>query len=234
MSRIMRVLFSRKILIPVSCIGAGILFGLLSLSLYQNISFLRGTAVSQMPPAGTEGVFAGITISSDLPSTDAQSIGNFLASSIRKELLPSRVGIMHVADQSGGKESQYVGEWLAGGEKFNILYVRDEKGNAKYMRAWTLKSEQKINAASSLDLIRNLSVDSVVQELAPLRCSDVSGGPAGSATVCEHMVVAADGRKIGGLVRSPLIVNQGERFTLTSICTVPKDSSAFAAINFCI
>ncbi len=233
MSRIMRILFSRKVIIPVSCIGAGIIFGLISLALYQNISFLRGAAVSQMPPTGTEGIFAGITISSDLPSKDAESIGSFLASGIKKEVLPSRVGMMHVPDQSGGKESQYVGEWLAGGEKFNILYVRDEKGGGKYMRAWTLKPEQKINAASSLDLIRELS-PSTAQEIAPLGCSDVSGEPAGAVTVCEHMVITPDGRKIGGLTRSPLILDKGERITLTSVCMVPKDSSAFAAINFCI
>lgn len=234
MPRIIRILLGRKVLIPASCIGAGILFGLIFLVAYQKISFFRDRGMVEAFSADTEVAFGGIVISSDLPSKDAEIVGDFLARNIKKELLPSRLGIMHLSDQSGAKESQYVGEWLAGSEKFNILYVRDEEGNTKYMRAWTLRSEQKINAPSSLDLIRNLFVDSMVQEIDPLRCTDESGGSASASTVCEHMVVTADGNKMGGLVRSPLIGNQGERFILTSICLVPKDSSAFAAINFCI
>jgi len=102
------------------------------------------------------------------------------------------------------------------------------------MRVWVLKPEQSINAASSLDLIGDISTPSILQEITPLHCADVSGGSENAATVCEHMITDAEGEKIGGLVRSPLIIKEGMRSTVVSICLVPQKSSGYESIHFCL
>jgi len=72
----------------------------------------QARSVSETPVTGQTTVqYQGILISSDLPSSEAEMFGNFLAHSIKKELLPSHLEMGHMQDESSNQESQYVGNW---------------------------------------------------------------------------------------------------------------------------
>ena len=236
MHRIAHILLSRSFLIPLFCIGFGILCGLIALIVYQKIGFhistdKGGSSVSRVVS------YNGIDIVSDLSSSEAQGIVNFLDSTLKKELLPSHLELASVANGSLRQESPYGGSWRIGKDEFSLLYVRDTRGGAKYFRVWMLKQEQKVDMTSSFDLIRTISSNSVWEGISPLHCADtVEGVSKGSpaVTVCEHMIAGSGGDKIGALVRSPLVTDHGERWTIVSACLVPKESSGYSEINFCI
>jgi len=234
MSRIKRVLLTPKVFIPVSCIGAGILFGLVFFLGYQ-FSFLKAgdKTLETSEAAHTPILYQGISISSDLPSWEMEVIGDFLNKNIKKELLPSDLRMVRAQDQSKDKEVQYMGGWIKGGGQYTILYVHEEKGGAKYIRVWKLTSQQNINALSSLALIRAFSDVAFSQEVSPLHCADANSGSADKATVCEHMITRSGGEKIGALVRNSLKNEQGMLSTVVSICEVPQKSSVYTAVNFC-
>lgn len=228
----------RVIIFLFVSIVAGALFGLLGFVVYQKVGF-SPSSNEQMPQGQSatsmrSAQYNGIMITSDLPPATLREIGDFLTVSVRKELLPSRIELQKMSKNAMG-ENEYAGGWNARDYEFNILSVADSKGISQYLRVWVLIPKQEINADASISLLRKLYSETAIKEVGLVRCADVAGRQGqNQTTVCEHMTTDGSGKKIGALVRSPLLIGRDTKSMVVSFCAVPKESSKYNTTNFCI
>lgn len=227
----------RVIIFLFVSIVAGALFGLLGFVMYQKVGFAPS---NEQIPQGQSATFmrsaqySGITITSDLPPATLREIGDFLTVSVRKELLPSHIELQKMSKNAMG-ENEYAGGWNARDYEFNILSVADSKGISQYFRVWVLIPKQKITADTSISLLHKLYSETAIKEVGPVRCANVAGKQGqNETTVCEYMTTDGLGKKIGALVRSPLLIGQDTKLMVVSFCAIPKESGKYATTDFCI
>lgn len=181
-------------------------------------------------------LFSNIKITAPLSAKNSKLISEFVANTLRKELVPKEITIKYSLKNTDGSQ-QYVSSWLALDRRINLFALVDpEEKNLLYLRIWSLYGDESIDKFVGKTFLADVFSKNFLNYFRNLSCQIVNDPELNlDENACSVYLNLKNNDKMIFTLRERLNVPENQMLTIISSCLISKiHLPYYPPIDYCL